>query len=214
MSSDDQPGRWLTAPALWDPGWIPPDELQPWPELAELRTTHLRLREASGRAADDVRRAEGALEAFRRERQEALVQSYRDGREPKLSGADHARSRELEEAVSTARERSGAVLAATVEFLAEATATITERCPQWLDDLRADLAERRRAVQAAQRALDEARANVAANKRLIYWVDRTGRTAAQPGHLPDHISYAALTGNPDDALIEQVLSMQPTTVRS
>jgi hypothetical protein len=182
--------RWQTAPAVWDSAWIPPDDQHPWDELAELRETHVRLRAASTEAADAAGRADRALEALRRQRQEALVESYRVGVEPEVTEEQRARSRELAAEAAEAHERASAVMAATIEFLDEATATIATRREAWLGDLEGIEAERQADVQAARRALAEAEAKLGTTRRLRHWVDRTGGLAAQLAG--EHIAYSAI----------------------
>lgn len=182
--------RWKSAPAVWDPEWIPPADQHPWPELAEMRATHVRLRAAASQASDAIAAADRAVEALRDQRQATLKDSYRDGTEPEVAEDEYEFRRDAEDAAASARERASAVTEALVEFLDEATAVIAERRPEWLGDLDAIESERQSAVEAAKRALAEAEADLGTTRRLRHWVDRTGGVAATL--LPEHIPYAAI----------------------
>jgi hypothetical protein len=195
-----QGARWLLAPAVWSTNWIPEDDQHPWPELAEMRATHVRLRAASAEATQEVSRIELELAELYAMRQEALKEGHRTGKEPKLPKRQRERRRELKAELEAAQEQAQAVMQATVEFLDEATATITSRREQWLGELAAIEAQDQAAVAEARRKLAEAEARLGRTARLQHWVDRTGGSAAVL--VQDHMVYTdiPIAAPQDDAL--------------
>jgi Sec-independent protein translocase protein TatA len=194
----ERSSRWLNAAGVWDIAWMPPEGQHPWPELAELRAEHVRLRTAVSECGRKVGQIESELETLQQERQEVLRDSYRTGKEPKPSKQERERRRKLEAELKTAQEHAQAAMSVFLEFLDEATATISIRREQWLGDLARVEAERQAEVDELERKLRDARAGLGATARLTHWVDRTsGRVDRSTGELHppnmmDHIAYAAI----------------------
>jgi hypothetical protein len=186
-------------PAVLDPAWLPDTGL--WPELEELRRTHVRLRAATSRASSEVAAARERKDEYARFRQEAIRDAYRVGAQP--IGPDPERDEQLDRERRDAQERSLAATAAPIDFINEAVKTIAERRAEWLADLDRRDAEHRERVAEAQRGLAELKAQEGRTVRLRHWVDRTGGEAAD---LPaTHIQYSGIpTPAPEDHAFGQI----------
>lgn len=157
------------APALSNPGWIPPDA---WPELAELREQHLRILGEFKRTArawsDLTHRYEQEDEA----RTAALQEGYRLGMEPEL--LDFTPPQERVAALAEAKVHYEAAREALEQFLREALAQMRAEQPVALERLRAHADELMRKRAEARRMLAATDAATADLDRLHTWVVRSG----------------------------------------
>ena len=156
------------APALWNPGWIPPEA---WPELSEMREQHIRIlgefRRTARSYSDLTRRYEHEDEA----RTEALQEGYRLGTEPER--LDSTPPEERQARLAEAKLHYDAAREALERFLREALAQLKADQPKALERLREHACELEEKREAARRLLAEAEAATGDLDRLHTWVMRS-----------------------------------------
>lgn len=166
------PPRLVTdAPALVDPGWLPPESTG-WAELDELAILHRRLLARRAEVGDERRTLVQGFEgedAARHEAQTAAFLADDPGPVPDVTSTGDRKA-----ALDALTERARSADAALDEFLSGAVSVIEAHVAEWTADLvthRADAAGKRR---EAARLLEEARAEEIRVARVEQWVMRNG----------------------------------------
>ncbi len=148
--------------------WMPPDTR--WPELNELRETHVRLREAASAAAQ---RAEGLAFQFKEEdrlKDEALKAGFAAGAEPELPEItpDGERESLLKEARTVAKAATGASL----DHIDKVLQVFGHRHGEFTGDLNAEEHGLAEEIRAAETRVAELRSRQGTFERTRNWIDR------------------------------------------
>jgi hypothetical protein len=156
-------------PAVLAFDWLPPD--QRWPELNELRETHVRLRAASSAAAHAVSALERNFAAEDEAKDIALKAAFTAGTDPELPEItpDADRESQLKEARTVARAAS----AASFDHIDKVLEVFGTRYGEFFADLNAEehmLNEQIRQTRARLNELMARRSGT--NQRTREWIDR------------------------------------------
>jgi hypothetical protein len=154
--------------AVLAPDWMPPETR--WPELNELRATHVRLRQSASEASRAVYALERRFEEEDESKAGALKAGFAAGTEPDLPEitSDAERERLLKDARAVSRAATGA----SFDHIEKVMNTFGNRSAEFASDLDADdhaLAEELRSMEAKLAAL---RAQIGGNERTRSWMKR------------------------------------------
>jgi hypothetical protein len=157
----------VPASALAD-DWMPPDRR--WPELNELRETHVRLRRSARETTLAVFALEQQFEEEDKARDEALKAGFAAGTEPDLSfvTADPDRDAQLKEA----RAVSKASTAASLDHIDKVIGIFGNRSAEFIADFEAEEREHAEAIRALEAQIAELRTRQFGNERTRNWMIR------------------------------------------
>jgi hypothetical protein len=159
-------------PALRREDWLPDAGESPWPEMDELRETHIRLLQERAETAQSVFDLRRNYEQEDEAAQQARVAGYLNDESAELPAVTP--DDEREEALSDAIAEAEAASDAFAELCARALVMLAEKQGEWFGDLDAHragaIAEKEEALKAAAGA--DARAREF--DRLRAWLARAG----------------------------------------
>jgi hypothetical protein len=164
-------------PSVLAADWLPPDER--WPELNELRDTHVRLRQQARSASMAVYALQQSFEAEDRAKDEALKAGFAAGVEPDLPEitTDADRASQLKDAKAISKAAS----AASLDHIDKVLDVFGTRYPEFLGDLDAEDRELNLEISEARARLAELEARKAnTNERTRQWIERI-RSAREDG---------------------------------
>ena len=171
LNRNDVPASVLAA------DWMPPDTR--WPELNELRDTHVRLRDQARSASREVYVLERKFEDEDKATEEALKAGFAAGTEPDLPAitSDADRESQLKEARTLAKAASGA----SFDLIDKVLEVFGTRYPEFLADLDAEDRELNIEISEARARLAELESRKSnTNERTRQWIERI-RSATEDG---------------------------------
>jgi hypothetical protein len=160
-------------PSVLSADWLPPDER--WPELNDLRDTHVRLRQQARSASTAVYTLQREFEAEDKAKDEALKAGFAAGVEPDLPEITSDADRESQ--LKDAKAISKAASAASLDHIDKVLEVFGTRYPEFLGDLDAEDRELNLEIAEARARLAELEArNANTNERTRQWIERIRRS--------------------------------------
>jgi hypothetical protein len=160
--------RYDVPKAVLAPDWLPPDTR--WPELNELRETHVRLRESASAAARRASALERQFEEEDRLKDAALKAGFAAGAEPELPAItpDAERASLLKEARTVAKAATGASL----DHIDKVLQVFGHRYAEFTGDLDAEEHGLSEQIREAEARVAELRSRQGTFERTRNWIDR------------------------------------------
>jgi hypothetical protein len=193
-----------SAPAVFNPGWIPDGHA--FPELTEARATYLRLLAAYQAAGARARGVEQRILEDTARRDGALRDAFTAG---EANPTPEPEDQSLKAELAAARQVAQAAVTAYLDHINNTIALVIEHRQEWQSAIMAFQQSVDSEVEALVSQARELRAKRGDYGRLQHWIDRTALDGAEmpAAHFPYSDIAAPATGDPveEEARLRQFM---------
>jgi hypothetical protein len=181
-----------SAPALFNPGWLP--DIEAFPELTQAREDYMRLRAAWSDAGARGRELEERIEADQARRDAALRDAYAAG---EVNPQPEAEDDTLKVELAAAAQQAQAAVTAFLDHINNTIQLVLEHRQEWQGEIAAFEQNLDSEVQALLVRATELRAKRGHYGRLEHWIQRVTEGAEMPvAHFPYSDIAAPPSGDP------------------
>jgi hypothetical protein len=182
-----------SAPAVFNPGWLPDGEA--FPELVEARATYLRLVVAYQAAGERRRGIEARIGADKARRDGALRDAYAAG---EANPTPEPEDQSLKDDLAAAKQQAHAAVTAYLDCINNTIALVIEHRQEWQGAITAFQQSVDGEVEALVSQARALRAKRGDFGRLQHWINRTALDGAEmpAAHFPYSDIAAPATGDP------------------